>query len=545
MTIARRLALPFTAVGRSVMALDTLRRAGLLDPRAAVAGAEAFVRWRATPAAAVAAAARRHPDRDAIVDDDGALTFSELDRLSTNLAGGLAARGVDESRRVGILCRNHRWLLLAQLAANKLGADVVLLNTELAPAQLAEVVDREGIDLVVHDVDLADAVATLADRVTRVAADGTPESGAAAAADAPPTVPGLCRVVHDALPRPPRDGALVLLTSGTTGVPKGARRGRPPADPAAVAGLLELLPYRAGDVIFVAPPLFHALGMSQCQLAPLMGSTLVVRRRFDAEAVLRTIAEQRVTVLAAVPVMLRRLLAVDEDVRRSLDLSALRMVVCSGSALPPVLAEAWLDAFGENLHNLYGSTEVAQAAIATPADLRAAPGTVGRAPYGTTIRILDDDDTPVPVGTSGRIFVGNGFVFDGYTGGTTKALVDGLLSTGDVGHLDADGRLFVEGREDDMIVSGGENLYPREVEALLERLDGVAEAVVVGVPDEEFGERLRAVVVPQDGATLDADAIRDHARANLGRFKVPRDVVFVDELPRNPAGKVLRNQLRS
>jgi fatty-acyl-CoA synthase len=276
-----------------------------------------------------------------------------------------------------------------------------------------------------------------------------------------------------------------------------------------------------------------------------MGSTLVVQRRFDAEAALRAIATERVTVLAAVPVMLRRLLAVDEGVRRALDLSALRMVVCSGSALPPVLADAWMDAFGDNLHNLYGSTEVAQAAIATPADLRAAPGTVGRAPYGTTIRILDPDDQPVPPGTSGRIFVGNGFAFDGYTGGTTKALVDGLLSTGDVGHLDGEGRLFVEGREDDMIVSGGENLYPREIEALLEQLDGVSEVAVVGGPDEEFGERLRAIVVRAEGASLDEDAVRGHARANLGRFKVPRDVVFVDELPRNPAGKVLRNELRS
>ncbi|MDY7105589.1 MAG: AMP-binding protein [Actinomycetota bacterium] len=540
--IARRLTLPLTAVGRGVTTLDTLRRAGLLDPRAALAGAEAFVRWRASAAAAVSAAARRHPGRDAFVDDDGRLTFAELDEVSTNVAGALRDRGVDETARVGILCRNHRGLVVTLLAASKLGADVVLLNTELAAGPLAEIVEREEIDLLAHDADLVDATGSVAASVTRIVADRPtgPDDGTDVL-----SVPDLCAVSHGELPRPARDGALVLLTSGTTGVPKGARRGRPPADPLAVAGLLELLPYRAGDVIVVAPPLFHALGMSQCQMAPLMGSTLVVHRRFDAEATLRTLAAERATVLAAVPVMLRRLLAVDPAVRDSLDLSALRMVVCSGSALPPTLAEAWLDTFGENLHNLYGSTEVAQAAIATPSDLRAAPGTVGRAPHGTRIRVLGPDDEPVPAGVSGRVFVGSGFAFEGYTGGTTRAVIDGLMSTGDVGHLDDDGRLFIDGREDDMIVSGGENLYPREVELLLEGLDGVAEVVVVGVPDEEYGERLRAVVVRVEGADLDEDTVRDHARANLGRFKVPRDVVFIDDLPRNPAGKVLRNELRS
>jgi acyl-coenzyme A synthetase/AMP-(fatty) acid ligase len=228
-------------------------------------------------------------------------------------------------------------------------------------------------------------------------------------------------------------------------------------------------------------------------------------------------------------------------VRRRYDLSSLRVVVASGSTLPGDLATRWMDAFGDHLYNVYGSTECAWATIASPVDLRQAPGTAGRPPLGTRVELFDDSGRPVSAGV-GRIFVGNTALFEGYTAGDEKETIDGLMATGDVGRIE-DGRLFVEGRDDDMIVSGGENVYPQEVEDCLVRHPGVVDAAAIGVPDDDFGQRLRAFVVVRDGVELTEDDVRDHVKAHLARFKVPRDVWFCDELPRNATGKVLKREL--
>ena len=219
------------------------------------------------------------------------------------------------------------------------------------------------------------------------------------------------------------------------------------------------------------------------------------------------------------------------------------MIAVSGSALPGELALRVMDHFGPVLYNLYGSTEVAWATIAGPEDMRAAPGTAGRAPHGTVVRLYDEEGRSVAPGQTGRIFVGNDMAFDGYTGGGGKEVIAGLMSTGDVGHFDEDGRLFVDGRDDEMIVSGGENVFPREVEDLLADHPAVVEAAVVGVADDEWGQRLRAVVVLVGGAAAGEAELQDYVKANLARYKVPREVLFVAELPRNATGKVLKREL--
>jgi fatty-acyl-CoA synthase len=227
------------------------------------------------------------------------------------------------------------------------------------------------------------------------------------------------------------------------------------------------------------------------------------------------------------------------------DLSKLRVVPVSGSALPGAISEKWMDCVGENLYNLYGSTEVAWATIATPQDLRAAPGTAGKPPRGTIVRLYDDDGKPIDeVGKSGRIFVGNDMQFEGYTGGGNKDVIDGLMSSGDVGHFDEEGRLFIDGRDDDMIVSGGENVFPSEVEELLAKHKDVVEATVFGVEDEKFGQRLKAVVVKRGSAKLTEEAVKAYVKENLAGYKVPRDVEFVKELPRTSTGKVLKRELQ-
>jgi fatty-acyl-CoA synthase len=308
--------------------------------------------------------------------------------------------------------------------------------------------------------------------------------------------------------------------------------------------LLSRIPLRAREKTFIVAPLFHSWGFAHFTLGLLLSSTIVLRRKFDPEETLSTIAEHQATSAPMVPVMVQRIMELPEETRRKYDTSSLRSVPLSGSALPGELAIKFMNEFGDILFNLYGSTEVAWATIATPDDLRAAPGTAGPPPRGTIVKIFDDKGREAPQGEDGRIFVGNEMLFEGYTGGGgTKDVIDGLMATGDVGHLDEEGRLFVSGRDDDMIVSGGENVFPREVEDLISNMAGVQEVAVIGVDDEKFGQRLKAYVVKK-GAKPSEDDIKKKVKADLAGFKSPREVVFMKELPRNATGKVLKKELK-
>ncbi|MBW3669891.1 MAG: AMP-binding protein [Actinobacteria bacterium] len=494
-------------------------------------------KWGATLAGGYGAAAARYPDAVAVIDEAGSATFGDIDRRTNAIARGLRELGVSEGDAVGLLCRNHRGFVEATVAISKLGANVIYLNTGFAAPQLAEVLDREGAAAIVHDADFAEIVEPAAgDRAAVVAwHDGlTPNPTLDELADKHSTAP---------LTAPAKPGRTIILTSGTTGAPKGAKRSAPKGLGAAAA-VLSRIPLRAGETTVIAAPLFHSWGLAHLNLALALGSAIVLQRRFDPEETLRVVADTKATALVVVPVMLQRILAAGPEAAARHDTSSLRIVAASGSALTGSLALEWMDRFGDNLYNLYGSTEVAWASIATPEDLRAAPGTAGKPPLGTTLRIVDSEGRDVPPGTTGRIFVGNELPFEGYTGGGSKAMLGNLMSVGDLGRLDDQGRLFVEGREDDMIVSGGENVFPSEVEDLLARHEAIADVAVVGVPDEEFGQRLKAFVVKKPGARLTAQAVKDHVKQHLARYKVPKDVVFLDELPRNTTGKILRRELR-
>ena len=521
-------------------ALAMARRSGLVGvepPQRLVAIARAVNRFGPIGSAVVIARIR-HGDRTALVDERGTLTFAELDRRSDALACGMRARGVRSGDGVGILCRNHRGFLDATFAVTKLGGRALFLNTDFAGPQLREVCAREGIALLVHDEEYAELVGEVEARHGRLLAwtdadDGGPDTLEALIAD------------HDGSTPPPADGpsSVVLLTSGTTGTPKGAPRSQS-RSLSPMGALFSKVPFRARESAYIAAPMFHALGFAQSIVAIGLGCTIVTQRRFKAEIVLDAVTAHRCTTLVVVPVMLQRTLqALDANPDRY-DVSSLRIVFVAGAQLEAELARRALAAYGDTIYNLYGSTEVAWATIATPEDLRAAPGCAGRPPFGTTVRLYDPQGRPVAgAGETGRIFVGNMAQFEGYTGGGTKDVIDGLMSTGDVGHFDDGGRLFIDGRDDDMIVSGGENLFPGEVEELLVTHPAVVEASVLGVDDADWGKRLSAFVVVKDGETLSEDDVRDFVKENLARFKVPRDVTFLDELPRNPSGKVLKREL--
>lgn len=522
--------------GLELRALRVLREAGMAQPRFGLAIRRAESHWKSVQVASVVAWAQLDGERHAVRDEAGALTYKELDGRSDAVARGLLEEGVARGDVVGVLCRNHRGFLDATLGASKLGCTLLLLNTSFAGPQLADVLTREGASTVLCDPEFGPMVAEHGGGIrTVVVAD---EVGG------PALTTGDLMVGHLHIPPdpPPRGGRIVILTSGTTGTPKGANRPDPKALPSTAAMMFSRIPYRMAERWVIAAPLFHAWGLAQMLLCLSTGGTVVLRRRFRPADALADVEANRAEVLAVVPVMLQRMLDLPPDERGG-DYSSLRITAASGSALPGSLALAWMDTFGDNLYNFYGSTEVASATVAGPDDLRAAPGTAGRPPLGTVVRLLDDHGRDVPPGEKGRVFVANSLQFEGYTGGGSKEVVDGLMSTGDVGHLDAEGRLFIDGRDDDMIVSGGENVFPREVEDLLVDHPEVAEAAVVGVPDDEFGQRLAAYVVPARGVELDPEHLRAHVREHLASYKVPRDVHVVDELPRNATGKVLRRRL--
>jgi acyl-CoA synthetase (AMP-forming)/AMP-acid ligase II len=499
-----------------------------------------MLRWGPTPAAGYAISALRTPDRPAIHDERGTISFRELATQTNALAHGLRGLGVREGDAIAILCRDHRGFIESSVAASKLGATLLLLNTSFAARQIAEICASENPRVLIYDEEFSELCApAAAGRASVIAWQDSPQP-------AHPTIDDLIAAGPATNLSPPRDrGRVVILTSGTTGSPKGASRRQPRSlDPA--AALFSRLPLRARETTLIAAPLFHSWGYAHFTLGLALSSTLVLQRRFDPEATLAAIARWRPSALIVVPVMLTRMLELGPEVIARSDVSSLRVIAVSGSALPGELALHVMNTFGDVLYNLYGSTEVAWATIASPEQLRAAPGTAGTAPHGTRVRLFDDQDAEIVTpGETGRIFVSNEMVMDGYTSGDGKTMLDGLIATGDVGYLDTHGRLFVSGRDDDMIVSGGENVFPREVEDLLAEHPAVDDVAVIGVPDQEFGERLRAFVVLKRGAQLSEDQVRAHVRENLARFTVPRDVVFVDVLPRNATGKVLKRELRA
>jgi acyl-CoA synthetase (AMP-forming)/AMP-acid ligase II len=506
----------------------------------------ALRRYGGTPAGVAASAAELYPDRPSVIDERGTVTFAELDRQASALTGALHERsGLGSEDTVGIMCRNHRGFVQAAVAATRLGCGLVPLSTDFAGPQLADVLKREDVTAVVYDEEFAPVI---------------DESGFAGArilawhdAPAPAGVETLDALLEPggrkAMPAPATHGRVTMLTSGTTGTPKGAMRELRPRSlvPLMFAGMVDLgrirSAPRAGDAFVVAPPLFHLYGLVGMTVAFGLGSPIVIQRRFEPERVLEQVDHTHAGVLLAVPTMLSRIMALDDDLVDGYDTASLRMIISGAAPLSPELAGAVMDRFGEILYNGYASTEVGGGTLATPADLRAAPGTVGQPMAGSTVKVLDADGRELPAGETGRIFVGSPLSFQGYTGGGTKEVVDGLMSTGDLGHFDGHGRLFIDGRDDDMILSGGENVFPQEVEDLLSAQPGVADAAVFGVSDPEFGQRLAAYVVLADGASVSSDELRDHVRRQLARHKVPREIRFVSELPRTSTGKLKRRQL--
>ena len=501
-----------------------------LTPRGSAKLAAAIRRWGTTPALGFAGGAARHPGDPAVVDLDDALrtvTFEHCERRTRAATRALAERGVGPGVRVGLLGRNSRAYAEAIAAIARTGADTFYLNPGHSARQLAQVSAREGIAVFLADPELADRCPA---EQTFTLAGGDWESFAT----------GEVPRAH----KPPAIGRHVILTSGTTGVPRGASRTAAPVE--AVIALLDAFPLRQRETHVMAAPMFHAWGWMHHRLCALLDSTQVVLRRPDPLRVLRAAAEHRASVIVTVPVVAQRMATLPPERTAGLDLSALRVVAISGAAMPPPLVTRFQDRFGEVLYNLYGSTEAAFATAATPADLRDDPGSAGRPLPGVRVHILDDADRVLGPGQPGRIFVGSATSFEGYTDGSDRDRVAGLVWTGDLGVLDQDGRLRVLGRVDDVMVIGGENVHPLEVEEVLRHHDGIADVAVVPRPDPDFGQRVVAHVVPA-GEPVPGweDELLAWSAERLAPAQRPVAVVAHDALPRNAAGKIVRRSLAS
>ena len=530
-------------VTNTIGLIATMRRAGLIAPMRPdkyVRIAAAMQRENMAATSGFASAAQRCPHRPGLIDELGTLTWKQIDERADALGAALQALP-GPSKTVGIMCRNHRFFVETLIAANRIGSDVLLLNTSFAGPALAEVVAREGADAIIYDEEFTDTVdRALADRpqATRIVAWTDRPSAHEVTAE---------KLIHAHAGQQPRRATqkcrTVLLTSGTTGTPKGAKLTG--GDAFALKSILDRTPWRAEETVVIAAPMFHAWGFSQLIFAASMACTVVTRRKFDPEATLELVDRHRATGLAVVPVMFDRIMDLPDNVRRRYSGRSLRFAAASGSRMRPDVVIAFMDQFGDVIVNNYNATEAGLIASATPEDLREAPDTAGKPAPGTEIRILDKDFREVPTGEVGQIYVRSSTLFEGYTSGATKDFHQGFMASGDMGYLDANGRLFVVGRDDEMIVSGGENVYPIEVEKTLAAHPQVAEASVLGVDDAQYGQRLAAFVVLTPGAAATVDTLKQHVRDNLANYKVPRDIIVLDELPRSSTGKILRNDLKA
>ncbi len=523
---------------------------GRTRPRALAVGGALLARGRAGLSTVFRVRAADEPRATAFVFEGQRRTFGEVDDRIDRLAAGLRRRGIGRRDAVVLAMHNRPEFFELEGAMARLGGSAVSVSWRSTPAELAYLLQHSGARAVVFEHDLADTV----DAARREVPALDPSRLVAVGGRAP----GFESYEDVLAPRPARDldgddGAVVIYTSGTTGRPKGAVRRFGPAAVLGYMAFLERVALKRGDVHLCVCPLYHSTGLGFASISLMMGGSVVIERDFHPERFLAAVEAERVTTTAIVPTMLHRLMALDDRAAARFQTSSLRVMLCGGAQLPPRLGERAMERFGPVLHNFYGATETGLVTTATPDDLRALPGTIGRALHGVSVRLLDEQGRPVAPGTPGELFAKNLMLVDGYHAddeATRASLRDGHFSVGDLATVDDAGRYMIVGRRRDMVITGGTNVYPVEVEATLERHDDVAQVAVVGVPDEEWGERLRAFVVtraePGDRGDLRALAaeLRAHCRAHLSGPKVPREWVFLDALPSNPTGKILKRELR-
>ena len=519
-----------------------MRKAGATDPRGIVALARNLP-WLLGRGPSLGIVSQMNAvvlrDKAALHDRNGVLTWSELDRRANQAANTLWQLGLRSNDRVATLLRNGREAIEIALGAQKLGMVACPLNTWAKPKELESTLATADPSVLVYDT-------AHAEQVERCAPEGLPLVFVGASAKALEGSLDYEELMEDQAATPPapftRDPGsprVIIHTSGTTGSPKGASRNASAAGVGALANLLSVVPYQRDDVILCPAPLFHSFGLATFTFGTVLGATFVLPEKFDPKGSLDLIEAHGATAASFVPVMIKRILALPEGVRSAYDLSSLRIVMASGSAMGEGLRRQTLELFGPVLSDLYGSTEAGWVAIATPEDIKQRPKAAGKPTPGIEVRIFGEDGEEKPTGETGEIYVRSDLLFEGYTSGDGKDQRDGFMTIGDLGHLDEDGYLYIDGRADDMVVVGGENVYPAEIEEVIGGISGVDDVAVMGVPDDEYGQVLTAFVV----GSVSQKKVTSVCKEELASYKVPKRVQLVDELPRTSTGKVVKREL--
>jgi fatty-acyl-CoA synthase len=485
------------------------------------------------------------PDKVALQWRDESITFGEFNRRLDSVASSFTRLGFGRGTSIVVMMKNRPEFLETTSGVTRMGGSAVAISWRSTVAELVYLATHCGARAIVFDTDLWPTVEQAKKELPDVQAFFTVGARVPGCSHFDELLDGSASFTEAA--GAAEDAAVVIYTSGTTGKPKGAVRKFPKdALPAAMRFLAET-PMRVDDIHLAVCPLYHSTAIGFLTFTHLLGGTAVILDEFKPEGFLAAIDRYGVTTTAVIPTMLHRVLALDEEVLAKYNTRSLRAIFSGGAPLPGPLATQTMDHFGDVLFNFYGATETAIVTLAKPADLRAAPTTIGPAVPGNDIRLLDDAGREVRVGQVGELYVKNKMLVSGYhrdQSATRDSMKDGYFSVGDLARRDRDGRYFIEGRKRDMVISGGVNVYPAEVEGVLESHAAVLECAVVGVSDPEWGERVRAFVVKRPGHELDEGELKTWTRERLAGPKVPRDFVFLDVLPRNPTGKVLKRELR-
>jgi long-chain acyl-CoA synthetase len=495
------------------------------------------------------------PHAPALCDGSLTLSWAEWNALANRLADGLERLGLRSGDRVGVRMMNRMEWFVVDAALAKLGAVRVAIAWRLRPREVRYILESSGARGIFFDDE--DARALLPALVDEEGRRLRGLEWLIGVVDAVDGVIAYSELVASGRPNSRFSsgaGDAIVFTSGTTGRPRGVHRSRPNDEArrqalAAVNNdLKRSIPYKQGDRNLLAAPLNHAAAPSSALATHARRGTVYVLRKFDAEESLRWISRYRITVSFMVPTMLNRIVSLPDDVLARYDVSSIRIITTGASVCPADLKRKVSAYFGPRLYESYGSTETGLITLSTPADQERHPDSCGRLLDGIDVRVLDDDGRVMPRGAIGQIFVKSPATISAYLGESAldaAVACDGYFTAGDVGRLDEDGYLYIVDRKKDMIISGGVNIYPAEVEMVLREHPAVFDAAVFGVPNSDWGEEVKAVCEPVAGRQVDVRELIDFVSERLADYKRPRSIEFVSELPRNAAGKVLKNELRA
>ncbi len=505
------------------MLLKKLISIGLLSPKGLFYFLTAIIKGGINLMVLLEFAAKIQADKTALVDQQERLTYREFKTSVDNLAKALASQQqIKKGQKVGLFCRNHNALIQAIFALSRLGADIYLLHVEMTLTQWQKLEKKQKFDVIIHDKELSPLLAQSQFEKTKILSYGSPTSIHHLTLKSPSPAVRLPRA---------NKGKIIILTGGTTGDFKTAAR-----KPSIFTflnpffALLQQLNLHRYQSVYIATPVYHGFGLASVFISVMVGAKMILIERFEGKTACRWIQKEKAEVVTLVPLMLQRMLDFDAAA-----LASLQVVIAGGAALSPKLVQRSNDLLSPILANLYGTSEAGFCIMAKPSDWQYSTATLGKTISGVQLKILDENQKEIPLGKVGRLCIKSKWTM-------TNKSAD-WVDTGDLGYMDEQEYYFLCGRIDDRIVSGGENVYPIELEHILLQHSHIKEAAVIGIDDLEFGQRLKAFVVLQSASNLEIKTLQKWLQNHAARYQQPKEIVFVTALPYTAIGKLNKKLL--